>query len=174
MREKITRFFLFWFLRLMKGPKIDDAARLRLGHNDKILIDLFKIVNDHYRNDINSVWQRSHYFLYADIGLLGFVFSSALIKNSAVAIVMIAIGGLAVSIAWAFISLTTIRWIHTWRKGVVEIEKSLFQIGPFNHGEALSGDQYHEQWRPEYFSFILPFVFIIIWVWLMLFYRTFT
>ena len=43
----------------------------------KLIIDLFKVLNDHYRNDINSVWQRSQFFIVIHGTLITYVSSKS-------------------------------------------------------------------------------------------------
>ena len=130
----------------------------------KILVDIFKVVNDHYRNDINAVWLRSQFFMLSDLGLLAFFYSAAFKRENIANVMWVSSIGLIVSIAWICIMVWTIRWIDVWRHAVVDTEKALMTLGPFNRGEAIGGAAFHQQVRPEYFSCALAAVFAVLWV----------
>jgi hypothetical protein len=129
----------------------------------KTRLEIFKVVNDHYRNDINAVWHRSQFFMVTDLGLLAFFYSAAFKRDNITNVQWLAGIGLIISLVWVCIMLWTIRWIDVWRHAVVDMEKSLVPFGPFNRGESIGGGHFHEKLRPENFSLGLAGMFALLW-----------
>jgi hypothetical protein len=136
---------------------------LRLNEDGKVE-ELFRVVNEHYRNDICAIWERSQYFMLSDLGLLAFFYSNSFDRTDPFSKEWISATGLALSIVWLLIILTTIRWIDVWRRAVVDVEKKLHPFGPFTRGESIGGRKFHEFARPEYYAAFLALLFALLWL----------
>lgn len=134
----------------------------------KEIIDIFKIVNEHYRNDINAVWLRSNYFMLSDLGLLAFFYSTAFDRGNKSAVIFISMMGILLSLSWIFAIIITIRWIDVWRRTVVDLETSIFKKGPFKRGESIDGNNWHEKVRPEIFPIMLGTIFVLFWFYIFI------
>jgi protein-S-isoprenylcysteine O-methyltransferase Ste14 len=129
----------------------------------RIIVDVFKIANDHFRNDGNAIWQRSQFFMAADLAVLAFFYSTSFVRTDGTSVAAISIFGLVISLAWFAAAYLSVRWINVWRHAVINIENHLVAHGPFKVGEATDGKELHQVWRPEYCSYFLALVFATFW-----------
>lgn len=129
----------------------------------RIIVDVFKTVNDHFRNDGNAIWQRSQFFMAANLAVLAFFYSTSFVRTDRASVAAISFVGLSISFAWFIVAFLSIRWINVWRHAVIDIEKYLIVCGPFKVGEAIDGKDLHHVWRPEYCSYFLALVFALFW-----------
>ena len=126
--------------------------------------DVYKVVNEHFRNDINAIWQRSNYFMLVNLGLLAFLYSVGFDRTNPDAVQALCLLGLATSGLWVLITLSTERWIDVWRRKVVEVEKCLVASGPFTLGEGIDGWKLHQILRPERFAILLALLSAFLWI----------
>jgi hypothetical protein len=145
--------------------KLDEDADIipQPPFDEKVFLELFKITNEHYRNDINQVWQRSQYFMLADLGLLAFFYSQAFDRTHRMSVVVVSSIGLVLSLFWMLITVVTSRWIAVWRAKIIKLERYLVYNGPFQTGEALQGTRIHETFRPQHFATLLAICFSTLW-----------
>jgi hypothetical protein len=132
--------------------------------NTKMMSDIFKSVGDHYRNDINAVWQRSQFFQLSNLGLLAFFYSNAFDRGNIASVIGISITGIVISLFWLLIAKVTIAWIDTWRNALVDVEKVMVYKGPYKLGENIDGKEFHEKYRPEFFAVVVAFIFLLGWL----------
>lgn len=125
----------------------------------RLTMDLFKIVNDHYRNDINAVWQRSQFFVTAHVALIVFVASRKLPPESFVSVSLI---GIFLGALWLIGALVTAKWISVWRAMVITVESHIFKRGPYQVGEV--GRGWHQKFRPQHVSWFLALTSLVFWV----------
>lgn len=138
---------------------------LQLKNNDsKPAAELLKSVGDHFRNDINAVWQRGQFFLTANLTMLAFFFSTAFKREDFAAVLVISVVGILLSFLWLQIAKVTVSWINVWRNSLIDIEKEIFKFGPYERGENLIGELPYERLRPEEFSPRVALTFIGIWL----------
>lgn len=174
VREKLSRAG-----RFLLG--INDANALDPVRNDlvfklvgdltdqKLLGEVFKAAGDHFRNDINAIWQRGNFFLLVNGALLAFYSSAGFNRNDFAPVSIVCFAGIAISYTWAKILDMSIRWINVWRVALVDTERAIVEYGPFARGENISGKGAHEIWRPEIFSKALARVFIMLWLGILLY-----
>lgn len=136
-------------------------------------IEIFKIIYDHYQNDFTLYWTRSNFFLFIQVGLLGY-FSSNYISEKPDENeyrLLVSLSGLTLSIIWLLVILSSTKWINVWRKKVLEIDKEINPYQSFNKGENSTINKkkpFHEKFRPEYLSNLLSTLFITLWVFLII------
>jgi hypothetical protein len=130
----------------------------------RVLIDVFRTINDHFRNDINAIWQRSQFFMAANLAVLAFFYSTAFERTDRASVLSMSIFGLIISCSWFVVAFLSAKWINVWRHAVVNVENHLVACGPFGVGEAIDGRNIHHIWRPEFCSYILACVFSVFWL----------
>src|SRR5262245_58554667 len=133
------------------------------GNTDegKMLIELLKIVTDHYRNDVNAVWQRSQFFIAGNSALYAYFYS---LKEPTLDFVKaVSALGLALSVLWIVLAYTTVYWLDVWRRTVVALEGKIFKAGPFSRGDVLVGKRVYHRVRPEWITILLAVVVAILW-----------
>ena len=142
----------------------DLDLKLKINDGDlKPAAELFKSVGDHFRNDINAVWQRGQFFLTANLTMLAFFFSTAFKRENIASVFVISVVGILLSFLWFRIAKATVAWINVWRNSLIHVEQAIFEYGPYERGENLDGKSKHEKYRPEEFSPKVALTFILIW-----------
>jgi hypothetical protein len=103
----------------LSSCELDLACQLKSG-DTKAAVDIFKSVGDHFRNDINAIWQRSQFFLASNLGLLAFFYSNAFDRSDHTSVVGLCIAGIVISLFWLAIAIVSFRWIDVWRNVLVD------------------------------------------------------
>lgn len=127
-------------------------------------IEIFRIVTEHFRQDIREFWTRANFYLLAHAGLFSaFVMTyPTLIKYQATIAVTIPILGLIIAIVWFIVLRGAIYWLERWREQVIKLAKELdrFQC----YVEVESSTRQKRFLSPSYVTQFLPLIFAIIWL----------
>lgn len=134
-------------------------------------LKIYEVVGTHYRNDFTLFWQRTNFFLLINAGLFWFVLSAA--SNTDVKVTMMkvvaSLTGLLISVVWFGVSRSSIVWIQVWREQFVRIDQDINPYKSFENGDnaARKDEQFHQYFRPEELSTIMPIGFAIAWLWML-------
>ncbi|MFH0784821.1 MAG: hypothetical protein V2B20_23090 [Pseudomonadota bacterium] len=142
-------------LNLTLNPDLPEKA----NEQAKLVLDLLKILCDHYRNDINAVWQRSQFFVTAHGAMIALIASA---KLDTKVIHLISQLGIALAVIWFVLAAVTARWIRVWREMVIRVESEVFVKGPFHSGEP--GNGWYHIVRPQHISWIVAMLFFGFWI----------
>lgn len=127
-------------------------------------IEIFKIITEHFRQDIREFWTRANFYLLANAGLFSaFVVAyPTLIKERIVVVMSIPIIGLITAIFWFIVLRGAIHWLRRWREQVIKLSKELdrFQC----YAEVESSVKQSPLLSPSYVTQFLPLVFVITWL----------
>lgn len=162
-----------------------DLTNQDKADEQKFIIDIFKSVSDHFRNDINAVWQRNQFFLLSNLGLLGFFYSNAFDRRNLESVLGISMAGIITSLCWLVLALVTAKWICVWRKALVDVEKQMVPYGPYQRGEKVEIQFYrifklekfhlifepknfHLIFRPEIIAIAVAFIFVAGWCFILI------
>jgi hypothetical protein len=105
-------------------------------HGNWLLADLevFKVVGEHYRQDLRDFWTRSNFYLVVEGGLLS-VFFSRLGNTSkyeiAIDFAFILLGGL-LAVIWFFVARNSLFWIQQWRTQMIEVDEKVDRLQCFS------------------------------------------
>ncbi len=127
-------------------------------------IEIFKIVTDHFKQDVCEFWTRSNFYLLALTGLFSvFVatFSTTTIFNTAISI-SVAILGLVIAVFWFIILRGAVEWIRQWRKQVIKLDKEINRFQCYVEVESLVEQKLFLS--PSYMTQFLPLIFAITWL----------
>ena len=127
-------------------------------------IENFKIIAEHFRQDIREFWTRANFYLLAHTGLFSaFVISyPTLIGDQTLIAMSIPILGLIIGILWFMVLQNALHWLQQWREQVIKLSKKLdrFQC----YAEVESSAKQRPFLQPDYVTQFLPLVFIITWL----------
>jgi len=127
-------------------------------------IEIFRIVTEHFRQDIREFWTRANFYLLAHAGLFSAFAMTypTLIKYHATIALTIPILGLIIAIVWFIVLRGTIYWLERWREQVIKLAKELdrFQC----YVEVESSTRQKRFLSPSYVTQFLPLIFAIIWL----------
>lgn len=132
-------------------------------------IEIFKIVTEHFRQDVREFWHRANFYLLAQTGLFS-VFAatySGLIKYQPVIAVSITILGLVTAVIWFIVLRGAIKWLQRWREQVCKIDKELNRFQCYCEVEGFVEEK--PFLSPSYVTQFLPIVFVIAWLVMLLF-----
>ncbi len=127
-------------------------------------VEIFKIVTDHFKQDICEFWTRSNFYLLAQIGLFSvFVatFSTKTRFNTTISI-SVAILGLVIAVFWFVILRGAVEWIQQWRKQVIKLDREIDRFQCYVEVESLVEQKLFLS--PSYMTQFLPLIFVITWL----------
>lgn len=87
-------------------------------------LEVFKLVQEHFRQDLRLYWERGNFYLLIE-GVLASVFATLVAKGSApVSLVVVSFGafGLVLSVIWWLVMVGSLHWIRQWRKEVIRLD----------------------------------------------------
>lgn len=127
-------------------------------------MEIFKIITEHFRQDIREFWTRANFFLLAHAGLFSaFVVTyPTLAKDRTMITMSVPILGLVIAILWFMVLRSAVYWLQRWREQVIKLSKELdrFQC----HVEVESSAIRRPFLQPAYVTQFLPLVFMITWL----------
>jgi hypothetical protein len=132
-------------------------------------IEIYKIVTEHFRQDVREYWTRANFYLLAQTGLFS-VFTLSftdLIRYQAVVAISVTVLGLLVAIIWFMVLRGSIKWLQRWREQVCELDKELDKFLCYYKVEIYAKEKPY--WSPSYVTQFLPLVFTIVWLIMLLF-----
>jgi hypothetical protein len=127
-------------------------------------IEVFKMVAEHFRQDLREFWVRNNMYLLVT-GVLVSVFASMGDKG-AYRLALPAFG-LLVSIFWFAVSYGSSRWLQIWREQLCEIDRELDRFQVFYRVEQ-RGRASNNVWSPAWVTQFLPVVVGVGWLALLI------
>jgi hypothetical protein len=128
-------------------------------------IEVFKMVAEHFRQDLREFWVRNNMYLLVT-GVLVSVFAS-LGDKGAYRLALPAFG-LLVSIFWFAVSYGSSRWLQIWRDELCKIDRELDRFQVFYRVEQC-GRVIRSVWSPSWVTQFLPVVVGVGWLALLIF-----
>ena len=130
-------------------------------------LEIYKVISEHFRQDVREFWARSNFYLLVQAGLLS-VFVGATSRSSKYNIatsLVLGIVGLVVAIMWSIVARGSILWLRKWREQIVNIDKVVN-----NHQSYFKVESFAEQrpiMSPSNITQYLPIVFFLAWIMLI-------
>ncbi|MFY1672695.1 hypothetical protein ACN27G_22475 [Plantactinospora sp. WMMB334] len=134
------------------------------GQASSIDIEVFKMVTEHFRQDLREFWVRSNMYLLVT-GVLVSVFAS-LGDKGGYRLALPAFG-LLVSIFWSAVAYGSSRWIQIWRNEICAIDREVDRFQVFDRVERRGRER--KVWSPSWVTQFLPVVVGIGWLTLLIF-----
>ncbi len=134
-------------------------------------IEYFKILADHYRMDVQAVWQRASAFIVINGALLA-IYGTLYAKDAHDVNIAISILAFVLCVLWFVNQFVTTRWLEEWRRALCELDTKITFCdgfgGVFNATEQNSdGDKIkrlHAKIRPQYTAMLMPVVIMPFWM----------
>jgi len=127
-------------------------------------MEIFKIVTEHFRQDIREFLTRANFYLLAQTGLFS-VFAatySTLVRSQAIIAMSVPILGLVIAIIWFIALKGAIEWLQRWREQVCKIDKELDRFKCYCEVEEFARQKPYSS--PSYVTQFLPLVFVVVWL----------
>jgi hypothetical protein len=126
-------------------------------------IEMYKLVVDHYNQDLREFWQRSNLYLLIDAGLLSIAASQ---PQGSFRSMLLSLFGILISLTWYLVARGSIVWIRQWRREVESVDEVVSRLGSFHR---LERPVHQRPWSsPSWVTQWLPLVFLAGWIALLL------
>jgi hypothetical protein len=121
-------------------------------------LEIFKLLSDHFQQDLREFWQRSNFYLVVSAALVS-VFSAQSQDD-----LRLAIGsfGLIISAFWFLVARGSLVWIQLWRRELQDMDEIVDRRRVFSRSEA--NVSRHPWQSPSWVTQWLPAVFGLGWV----------
>jgi hypothetical protein len=127
-------------------------------------IEIFKMVEEHFKQDIREFWTRANFYLLAHAGLFSaFIMAyPALLKSQIMILVILSMLGLVTSIFWFFVLRGSIKWLQRWREQVIDLDEKLDSFKCYVKVESFAKER--PFLSPSYITQFFPLVFATAWL----------
>jgi hypothetical protein len=150
-------------------------------------LEVYRVVNEHFRQDVREFWPRSNFYLLVQAALISvFVSNAQQIPHSDIPPVLqlfiprpeiqenpqrnlsliLGILGLMHAIIWLIVSRGAIIWIRRWRAHMIAIDNVVDRHQIYSRVESYA--QERPVMSPSTVSHLLPIIFIFGWFALLL------
>ena len=125
-------------------------------------IDVFKMISEHFLQDVREFWTRSNFYLLADSALVSVYVS----QRQAATHHWLGSFGIVVSGFWFVVARGSIYWIKAWRAEVVKLDEVVNRFRSFSAVEHFAKE---EPWKsPSWVTQWLPSAFLLGWMVLLI------
>jgi hypothetical protein len=127
-------------------------------------IEVFKIVAEHFRQDVREFWTRANFFLLAQTALFSAFVAvyPSLIARQIIFVFIVPIFGIALAVFWFFVLRGAVFWIAQWREQIIRLSKELDRFQCYAEVENLVKKK--KLRSPSYLTQFLPLGFVVIWL----------
>jgi hypothetical protein len=123
----------------------------------------FKMIAEHFRQDVREFWTRANFFLVTQTGLFSafFVIFHNLPVDNVSIILIVPIFGLIMAIFWFFVLRGAVFWIKKWREQVIKLSNELDRFHCYAEVENLVNEK--KFLSPSNITQFLPLGFACVW-----------
>jgi hypothetical protein len=123
----------------------------------------FKMVAEHFRQDVREFWTRANFYLLAHAALFSafVVVYPSLIKDQIIVVILVPVFGVTIAVFWFGVLRGSVYWIKQWRTQVIKLSKELDRFRCYAEVENLVNQE--KMKSPSYLTQFLPLVFVVIW-----------
>lgn len=127
-------------------------------------IENFKMVTDHFNQDLKEFWNRANFYLVTNAGLFSafFIIYPTLVQNHLWLTIVVPLLGITITTLWFLVLRGALHWIEEWRKQVIELSKALDRFKCFYNVE--SSMELKKSLSPSYLTEFLPIAFLVAWI----------
>jgi len=124
-------------------------------------IEVFKMVHEHFMQDVREFWQRSNFYLVVNAALVS-VFASGEQSQLRVALAGV---GLLISLFWFMVARGSIIWLRRWRAELMRLDDLVDRFGIYAQAERAVQSRPWES--PSWITQWLPLAFGVGWLLLL-------
>lgn len=127
-------------------------------------IENFKMVAEHFNQDLREYWNRANFYLVTNAGLLSafLIIYPTLINDHAWLTILVPCLGITIAVMWFLVLRGALYWIDRWRDQIIRLSKELdrFQC----YFEVENSMEKRKSLSPSYLTKFLPIAFVLAWV----------
>lgn len=144
--------------------KVDDSSETKTVSQPTCDIENFKMVADHFNQDLREFWNRANFYLVTNAGLFSafLIVYPALMSNHLPVVVLVPVLGIAIALLWFFVLRGALHWINEWRKQVIRLSKELDRFQCYYKVEKTMTER--RSLSPSYLTTFFPIIFIVAWI----------
>jgi hypothetical protein len=127
-------------------------------------LEVYRVVTDHFKQDLREFWSRSNFYLVVQAGLVsafGAIVPKASESQRALALTIAGVG-LAVAVFWLVVARGAVTWIRLWRAEVVRLDALVDRHRVYERIERLVDS--NPLMSPSRVTQYLPVIFCVGWV----------
>jgi hypothetical protein len=121
-------------------------------------IEVFKVLSEHYRQDLREFWSRNNFYLVVDAALVSVYSSQA---DSAVRLTL-GLFGVGISVFWYLVARGSIIWLGRWRREIMQLDELVDRLEVWHRIEAGVKERPWES--PSWVTHWLPVMFGLGWL----------
>ncbi|MEE9465339.1 MAG: hypothetical protein V3W14_07200 [Candidatus Neomarinimicrobiota bacterium] len=145
--------------------KVDNMVDYSSRPEDLFAADLevYKVVNGHFRQDLREFWVRSNFYLLVQAALVSvYAVTADISSDYSVAIhSVLGVLGFMVAIVWFIVTRGSLRWLQRWRDQMLLVERRVDRKPCYAEVEKLATMK--PIMSPSYVTHFLPILFCAAW-----------
>jgi len=124
----------------------------------------FKLVVEHFNQDLREFWNRANFYLLTNAGLFSafLIIYPSLLTDHPLIVMVVPVLGIAIATLWYLVLHGAFYWIEQWRQEVIKLSKELDRFQCYAIIESsIKGRKFKS---PSYLTQLLPVVFMAAWI----------
>jgi hypothetical protein len=124
----------------------------------------FKMVVEHFNQDLREFWNRANFYLLTNAGLFSafLIVYPSLLTDHPLIVMVVPVLGATIAILWYLVLHGAQYWIEQWRQEVIKLSKELDRFQCYALIE--SSLKSKKSKSPSYLTQLLPIVFAVAWI----------
>lgn len=132
-------------------------------------IEIFKMVGDHFNQDLREFWNRANFYLLTNAGLFSafLIIYPTLLNGHFFLVALVPAVGISIATLWFLVLNSSLYWIDKWRQEMVRLSK---EIDRFKCFATIESEVFEEKFKsPSYLTQIIPLIFLFAWIIILIF-----
>lgn len=127
-------------------------------------IENFKMVTEHFRQDLREYWNRANFYLVTNAGLFSafLIIYPTLAATHSSMVLLVPILGISIATLWFLVLRGALFWIEQWRQQVIKLSKELDRFQCYYQVESMLKERRYLS--PSNLTKFVSVVFILAWV----------
>jgi hypothetical protein len=101
--------------------KVDDGSDAKKVAQQACDIENFKMIADHFNQDLREFWNRANFYLLTNAGLFSafLLIYPTLVNDHFFLVALVPIVGITIAILWFLVMNGSLYWIDKWRREMI-------------------------------------------------------
>ena len=127
-------------------------------------IENFKMIAEHFRQDLREFWNRANFYLVTNTGLFSafLLVYPSLVEDHLAIVLVVPVLGIIIALLWFGVLRGALFWIKEWRQQIKNLSKELDRFQCYFKVESLMDE--HKLKSPSHLTQFVPIAFIGAWV----------
>lgn len=144
--------------------KVDDTLDAKKNSQQKCDIENFKMVADHFNQDLREFWNKANFYLLTNAGLFSafIVIYPTLVNGHFFIVLLVPVVGILIAVLWFVVLNGSLYWIDKWRGEMIRLSKEIDRFQCFATIESLLAEKKAKS--PSHLTQIMPLIFVAAWI----------